>query len=894
MSPSYSAILGSPRRTRRWPRVVLRTLAVLVLLAVLAAAGLVLWLRWAEKSTLPVLDGEVHLSGLSAPVTVRRDEHGVPHIEAATLDDLLVAQGYVTAQDRLWQMDASRRNATGDLAAIMGPSLVPHDRYERVLQLRVNAQRIYGNLSAADRTRLEDYARGVNLFIDQHQDALPAEFRLLHYHPERWTGVDSIAIGLMMVQMLDTHWDVKLTRELISNDLHNPKLEQDIYPVGSWRDHPPTGVLLDLSLPHPEPAPSKDDDEDDDDRSQASVVPDQPKIDGGSRFPAHFAKSAKRTGHGAIAVPSENLAALEPSTTLRAPSLRLLSGAWAGNLESQSALVGDLEKELNAAIGRSECAGCTPGSNNWVVSGAHTASGKPLLSNDMHLPLTEPNIWYMADLSAPRMKSGGFRAAGVTLPGMPFVIAGHNEHVAWGFTALYADVQDLYDEKLDGKGNYQAADGSWKPLAIDHEVISVRGGKDVVVDVKSTAHGALINTLLPKLKSTVSLKWTMDDATLNGLPLYEMNTAANWTEFSVALSNWCWPTQNVVYSDDQGHIAYHAVGRVPLRPGGLIGMPIADNAHEWQGYIPFDQMPNSFDPPSGFLATANSRVTTDSSPYKLSLEWVEPYRAQRIYKALQGRDKLTPADMLAVQTDIYSEVDQEIGQRLAYAIDHTPGVDDRLRKAADLMRSWDGRLTVDSAAASIVTQARHAFWPLILEPKLGKDTNEYRWSESNFAEEEIIMHGSAEWLPPAYKNWDALLTDAVRKGLGGGMDKGKAPGDVSLWRYGSWHVVDIEHPLAAFLPVIGRIAGTGPQPLSGDTTTVKQVGRDFGPSQRFTMDWSNVDGSTENIALGESGDPYSTYFRDQWSDYLGGTTFALPFTAQAVAAQTRHTLRLEP
>jgi penicillin amidase len=849
MNPSYASILGSPRRTRRWPRVVLRALAVLVLLVVAAAAGLVFWLRSAELSTLPVLDGTIHVAGLSAPVTVRRDEHGTPHIEAATQDDLLMAQGYVTAQDRLWQMDASRRNATGDLAAIMGPSLVPHDRYQRVLQLRVNAQRIYGNLSPADRARLEDYARGVNLFIDQHQDALPAEFRLLHYRPEPWTGVDSVAIGLMMVQLLDTHWDVKLTRELISADLHNPKLEQDLYPVGSWRDHAPTGVLLDLSQPHPQPPPaSKDDDDDDDDRSQASNNQGAP--------------GPSRLGTGEIA--RSNPAALAELTALR------------------------------AAIGLPSCAGCAPGSNNWVVSGAHTASGKPLLSNDMHLPLTEPNIWYMADLSAPGVNGGGFHAAGVTLPGFPFVIAGHNEHVAWGFTALYADVQDLYDEKLDGKGNYQAADGSWKPLAIDHEVIAVRGGKDVAFDVESTAHGALINTLLPKLKKTIALKWTLGDPTLNGLPIYEMNTASNWTEFSVALSNWCWPTQNVVYSDDQGHIAYHAIGRVPLRPGGLMGVPINDNTHEWQGYIPFDQLPSSVDPPSGFLATANSRVTTDASPYKLSLEWVDPYRTQRIYKALQGRDKLTPADMLAVQTDIYSEVDQEIGQRLAYAIDHTPGADEQLRKAADLMRSWDGRLTTDSAAASIVTQARQAFWPLIMQPKLGKDAEEYRWSESNFAEEEIIMHGSQggnlAWLPPAYKNWDALLTDAVRKG----MDKGKAPGDVALWRYGNWHVVDIEHPLAAFLPVIGRIAGTGPQPLSGDTTTVKQVGRDFGPSQRFTMDWSNVDGSTENIALGESGDPYSAYFRDQWGDYYGGSTFALPFTPQAVAAETRHTLRLEP
>ena len=286
-----------------------------------------------------------------------------------------------------------------------------------------------------------------------------------------------------------------------------------------------------------------------------------------------------------------------------------------------------------------------------------------------------------------------------------------------------------------------------------------------------------------------------------------------------------------------------------------------------------EDMPNAVDPPSGFLATANSRVTTEQSKYPISDEWIDPYRIERIYKSLDGRNGLTPKDMLAVQTDVYSEMDQEFGQRLAYAIDHTDGVDARLRQAADLMRSWDGRLTTDSAAASLVTQARIALLPLILEPKLGKDAGSYRWEESNFAEEEIVMHAKSDWLPPGYKDWDALLTAAVRKG----MENGKAPSDVSKWNYGSWHVVDLEHPLAAYLPMVGKIAGTGPRPQSGDTLTVKQVGRDFGPSQRFTIDWSNVDGATENIVLGESGDPYSPYFRDQWNDWYGGTTFALPF-----------------
>ncbi len=811
---------AKPRRKRRWPRILLWSGCGFLVLLALAPLAAVLWLRSAAKGALPQLDGDVHLAGLSAPVIVRRDRHGVPHIDAATQDDLFIAQGYVTAQDRLWQMDASRRNANGELAEVMGPALIQHDKTERVLQIRLTAQRFYANLSADDRRRFDDYARGVNLFIAQceQSNTLPVEFRLLHYRPQAWTGADSISVGLSMVQTLDTHIATKLARARVVAKLNNPALEADLYPVGSWRDRPPTGIRVDLSEPQPLPPPSKNSDDDDDDENTESRL-----------------------------------------------------------------------------LGQPDCDGCAAGSNNWVIAGSHTASGKPLLSNDMHLTLREPDTWYMADLySSGSHGTPGFHAAGVTLPGLPFVIAGHNEHVAWGFTALYGDTQDLYIEKLDGKGNYEGLDAQWHPLTVDHEVIHVRGGKDVVLDVQSTAHGPLLNPLLAASDPPTALKWTLYDPTLDTLPIYEMNTASNWTEFSAALAQWCWPTQNVVYADDQGHIAYQAIGRIPLRPAGIADVPIHDGAHEWQGYIPYDAMPNAFDPPSGFLATANARVTTDKSPYPLSGEWGDPYRIERIYKSLDGRDNLKPADMLVVQTDIYSEVDQEMGHRFAYAIDHTPGPegngDARMRQAADLMRSWDGRLTIDSAAASVVTETRAALWPMILEPKLGKLADDYHWGEATFAEEEIVMHAKPEWLPSGYKDWNALLTAAVRKG----MRDGRAPLDVAHWAYGRWHVVDIEHPFAAFLPLIARVAGTGPQPQSGDGTTVKQVGRDFGPSQRFTMDWSNIDGSTENIVLGESSNPLSPYFRDQWNDWYNGTTFALPFTPAAVAAQTTHTLHLLP
>ena len=834
----------------RWTRRIAWILAALVLMLATSYGALALWLHAVARAALPQLDGEVRVAGLSAPVSVRRDGHGVPHIDAHTQADLFTAQGYVTAQDRLWQMDMMRRAAGGNLAEILGKSMLEHDKAARVLLFRPTAERIYQNLPGDERQRMDSYARGVNLFIATHTQTLPAEFRLLGYRPEPWTGVDSVSIGLLVVQMLDTHWPTKLAREQVAARLRadgfaNQNLLDDLYPEGSWRDRPPTGEYAHPMRPLV-PAARSADDEDEDDMDD-DELPSQARL----------------------------------------------------------ALPAELLPEIKAALNLPACAGCTPGSNNWVVSGRHTQSGRPLLANDMHLGLSVPNIWYMADLKAP-----GYHAAGVSLPGMPYIIEGHNEHVAWGITALMGDAQDLYIEKLDGKGNYQSYDESWQPLRTTHEVIHVRGSRDVALSVQQTDHGPLLNPILPQEKRGIALKWTLYDPQLNSMPVYRVNTAENWPQFTAAFADWCWPTLNIVYADDAGHIGYHAVGKVPIRPsryrGGDLPLPYdpMNGRTEWGGmlvdsakrttqfamYVPFEAMPAAYDPPSGFLATANARVTTEKSQYTIAQEWVEPYRVERIYKALEGRDGLTPADMLAVQTDVYSEFDQEMARRIAYALDHSAQSDARLGEAAQLLRDWDGRLTEDSAAASIITTTRKALWPMILEPKLGKQWSEYEWGESNFALEEIVMQAKPAWLPKAYKNWDELLTAAVERAL----KEGNAPGDLRHWRYGSWHVVELEHPLGKLLPLIGRVAGTGVWPLSGDTTTVKQVGRAFGPSQRFTMDWSNVDGSTESIVLGESGNPLSPHFRDQWSGYLGGSTLPLAFSDAAVARATRHLLWLQP
>jgi penicillin amidase len=787
----------------------------LLIVAAIGVAGSVAWLKDAMREQLPVLDGQLQLPGLSAPAVVRRDGHGVPHIQAATMADLLEAQGFVVAQDRLWQMDMARRFASGELAELLGPSVVEHDKVQRILQIRPAAEHLTATMPEDQKRLFEAFARGVNAFIASHQDRLPAEFRLLGYKPRPWQPVDSWLVALNMVSRLDTLYPWKLEREKVQAKLP-PNLVAELYPTSTWRDHPPTQSIPDLTAPQ-------------------QNVPEAP-LD-----------------------------------------------------ESQSSLEDLLRLKAILKLGSDGCDSCKPGSNEWAVSGARTASGQPMLSNDMHLEHSIPDIWHEEDLQA-----GAFHVAGVTTPGIPFIIEGHNEHISWGFTTLNGDVQDVYVEKINGQGEYWTVNG-WRPPEHDREHIHVRFGKDVLVDVERTEHGPVITPLLPHETRMLSLKWVLYASDLHGLPLQGMDAASNWTEFRQATSEWWGPTQNVAYADDQGHIGYQAVGLFPIRPAGLSPVPIvetgtpADSEHEWQGYVPFALLPTVMDPESGIVATANARITPDDYSYPLALNWDAPYRNERIWKWLSSHTKLTPADMLTLQTDTFSEVDRELGHRFAYAIDRSTLADAKLRQAADLMRTWNGVITTDSVAAEIVDATRRSLWPLILEPKLGADWQLYDWQSKNFVQEEMVGKAPPEWLPAQYKTWDDLIASAVKKG----MVDDHAPAALRDWTYGSRHVLEVKHPLYGMMPFF-KWTSTGPHQLAGDETTVDHVRGLLGASQRLTVDWSQVDGSTENIVMGESGDPLSAYYLDQFSSWYSGKTFAMPFTEGAVTASTRHTLKLVP
>jgi penicillin amidase len=811
------------RRPPRWRR----PIAATFLLLLLGLLGVAVWLYTAAHRALPQLDGSVALPGLRHRVTVVRDTHGVPHISASSLDDLLFAQGYVTAQDRLWQMDATRRFASGELSEILGQDFLRLDRQQRTLQIHAVAERLVRGLSPADRAELEAYGRGVNAYIDTHGDTLPLEFRVLRYKPRPWTAKDSLLVTLSMSEALNHGpYRAELTRQAILAKL-GPQLTADLYPSTSGRDHPPT-------------------------------------------------EAAAARNSGSASAPAKVTASLNGLL----PALAIPEHAF---------------EPLQ------------PGSNNWVISGAHTASGKPLLSNDMHLPHQIPGVWYEAHLTLrrPATSAAELDVAGLTLPGYPYVIAGHNARIAWGYTSLMPDVEDVYIEQFNAQGEYQTPEG-WKPAERRQEVIHVRSAPDVTLDVLLTRHGPIITDLVPGETRRLALRWTIYNVDSIGASFLALNRAGNWQEFRQAFSGYVTPPLNVVYADVDGHIGYQAVGRLPIRAAGdgTLPVPGEDNAHEWTGSVPFDALPSVFDPPSGILATANGRITATGYPYVLATQWAAPYRTERIYQVLESGAKFTAADMLAVQTDVYSDFDRFCAQHFAAAVERTPGASPRARQAADLLIGWDGLLAMDSAAATLVTRARRNLWRLLLQPHLGPSDQrdslppgiavtgwrQYNWFLSPVALETILTDQPPRWLPQSYSSYDQLLTAAVEATV----SEPQAPKELRSWRYGDQYPLEFNHPIFGRIPVLGRWTGPGLKPQSGGGTTVKQVGRSFGPSQRMTVDLASLDASTLNLVTGESGQLGSSYYMDHFPAWYEGWTFALPFSASAVEKARAHTLVLEP
>lgn len=822
-------------------RTLRRILAVVLisLLLVLVGAAADAW--WIAHRALPQLDGTAALPGLAAQVRVDRDAWGVPHITAGSVEDMAMAQGYVTAQDRLWQMDVLRRIAEGEISEVVGRGpgdvALASDRLFRTYGMKLAAERDAAALDPDSRSLYEAYARGVNAFIAAHPNRLPWEFVALRYKPRSWTTADSLAIAGYMARTLSNTWPEEIDRAWVTQKV-GPERAAQLFSQDSPDDRIVVGAAA---------------------------------SDANAPAPKH---------------PAPKLMMRELHTPASAP----FTAAPAQVFASQNALASRAESEAFSLVAGSDenndAVRADTGSNNWVVSGAHTATGKPLLANDPHLEITMPDIWYAVHLTAP-----GWNVAGVALPGAPLVIIGHNDRIAWGFTNDGADVQDLYIETFDGANpqNYRA-NGQWLKADVRTEHIKIRGEATEQLDVYTTRHGPIVQR---DANTGYALQWTaLQPGGLSHSYLL-MGRAQNWQLFKDSLRDVVGPAQNAVYADVDGNIGFIVAAKIPIRKKGDGSVPVPGDTDDygWTGTIPFDELPQVLNPPGGIIATANARVVGPAYPHYITDRWAAPWRTERIYDLLSAQNNLSPADMNATQNDILSLPDQRLAAEMVQASRTASPKDSRTRDLLARLAHWDGRAEASSLEDPFVITTREAFLNNVLSPYLGEDTDRYSWRSEVFVDW-LLRERPTNWLPPNYHTYDGLLIHSADDAVAD-LARATNNADPSTWTLGALNALTIYHPLGR-ISILRRLFSIGPLPQSGDLYTVKAMTTTHGPSMRFVADLSDWDNSLLEIATGESGQFLSPHYKDEFPEWFAGRPITAPFSVAAEQSVRAHTFLLNP
>ena len=716
-----------------------RAVNVAIGIALAAALALVYWYAWRP---LPQRSGRVE-APIGAAAAATFDALGVPHIRAANLEDALFVQGYVTAQDRLFQMDGLRRVAAGDLAEILGPAYLESDRDSRRLRMRRIAEEAYLTLPAADRAAFAAYARGINYFIATHESDLPLEFTLLRYQPRPWSVVDSLLVCLYMYRDLTNTWrDQILKRDMLAHGDRN-KVEF-LFPVDAG-------------------------------------------------------------------------------------------------------------------------AGPQPGSNAWAIAGRLTASGKPLLSSDMHLEYSLPGIWYMTHIQTP-----GMDVSGVALPGAPGVMVGHNQRIAWGITNLQFGVQDLYIEQIDDRTGRFLYRGQVEQARAERELIRVKGQPAVEIVVWVTRHGPLHVT---EGKDQMALRWTAAEPGVLQYPILDIDRAQNWRQFTAALERFPGPGSNFVYADIDGNIGFHVAGQLPKRRGYRGDVPVdgSSGAFDWDGMIPFDQLPAAFNPPSGIIASANQNTFPADYPYPFGGNFAAPGRARQIRDLLSAHGKWRAEDLLAVQKDVYSAFNKFLAAELVAAYDRRHAANPGLDPAIAALRTWNGQMAKDQAAPFLVTLAYQYLRTAAAESAAPTIGPQYQFTLASVALEKLLRERPAGWFLDYDETLLRALADAVEEGR-----RIEGP-DIKHWQYGAYLRITIDNPVIHRVPLVGKYFDIGPAPMSGASSTVKQTTRTLAPSMRMDADLGDWDRSLLNVQIGQSGHIFSSHYKDQWAAWYYARSFPMQY-----------------
>ena len=793
----------------------------------LAGAGLYAALR----RPLPRWSGTLAVPGLAASVEVLRDRWGVPHVYARSNDDLFLAQGYLHAQDRLWQMELQRRTGHGQLAELFGPIALDTDRFVRVLGFGRIARREVALLGDSERAAMEAYCRGVNAFIARHGRRLPLEFTLLGHRPRAWEPADILVWSKIMALDLSVNWATEVLR--------------------------------------------------------ARIV---------------------------AAVGAERAAALDPAYAPHWP-LTLPPGLdYAASLGTAPAPPYPTDVEL---LGRQ---GGEPGSNAWVVGGARTSSGGPLLANDPHLALQMPSLWYEMHLVG-----GDYAVAGATIPGSPGVVIGHNARIAWGVTNGMTDVQDLYIERfdpIDPAGRRYEFRGAWEEAEVVREAIVVRDrprgrhSHTETVEVRITRHGPLVNDLIPRAEgqaaeAPLALRWTALAPGRLHSSVLAVNRARDWGEFRAALVDWTVPPQNFVYADVDGHIGYALGGDLPIRAqgDGRLPMPGWTGEWEWTGIIPPAENPHALDPAEGFVATANNRIVAATRP--VIGEWATGYRVSRIRELLLRTPRHSAESFARIHADRRSLSGLACIALARDARLPAPPGDPVAADARAALAAWDGMLSADcigGLVASVLCQRLldRAYGEIAgplgtvtgLGAFAGAPGNLYRQRAlPNLLDRLLDPDSDPGWFAPGHSP-DAIIADAWAATVA--ALRAAWGDDVSRWRYGLAHLFTLRHPLGANRP-LARLFNRGPITTGGDGETVNMGGLNIGPtglesygapSYRQILDPTDWDSSRAIHPTGQSGHPASPHYADFLPLWLADEYHPLPWTRGAVEEATAHRLTL--
>ncbi|HEV7173599.1 penicillin acylase family protein [Pedococcus sp.] len=871
-------------------------LVLAALLAVVLAVATVLAVTWVRRP-FPTTGGEVKVPGLTGRVQVLRGDHGIPQIYADNAEDLFRAEGFVHAQDRFFEMDLRRHITSGRLSELVGKAGLTTDKVIRTLGWRRVAEAELPTLKPESRRYLQAYADGVNAYI--HQQGSPSQMSLEYtvlsttvpdYRVEDWTPADSLAWLKAMAWDLRGDYTSELMRARLAGSMPISQINQ-LFPPYPYTQNKPILSPQDWS-------PTA---------SHATGA--------GSAVPS--AAGLRAAGAAATAT------ATAPATTATTPPTT--PPTTAAGLQQTYAQVQQVLDAVPQTVGR----GDGIGSNSWVVSGSRSSTGKPLLANDPHLGVSIPSIWYQVGLHCRTLSSAcPFDVTGYSFSGLPGVVIGHNQSIAWGFTNLGPDVSDFFLEQV--RGTTYLRDGRQVPLTTRTETIKVAGGSDQTITVRSTVHGPILSDALEPVEQAgesppvngrtspgtyeVALDWTGLQVGQTADAIFGLDQATNFAQFRDAARSFAVPAQNLLYADTAGNIGYQAPGQIPIRsrymdaPPGYWIRPGWVSAWDWKGWVPFQQMPYTYNPPEGFLVAANQAATQSGTPF-LTTEWDYGFRSQRIRTLLEHNTKVTPAAMSAIQGDTRSQFAPTLVKALLKVDLHSDGF---TKQAQDLLRGWDFTNPVGSSRAGAAAAYYNAVWSKLLDltfdDELPKDLRADGGAQWMEAVANLLQNPHSAW-------WDDKRTPGVTEGEGEILRKALVDARLELtkelgkdpteWQWGQLHQLTLKHQVLGGSDVPGFVSSMfnrGPMDLPGGSAIVDAngwdasvgFGVDWAPSMRMVVDLSNFDHSRWVNQTGESGHAFDAHYDDQIGAWANNEQFAWPFSRAAVVAAGGDDLTLVP